>query len=326
METLKTPERQFDRLIEGRSLTQGRVLGISHPTLRLFAHDRAGRLSLRVLLPATMELKTMRSTIGIEVDVETREDGDPELAFISRTPQMDTLFLSFVRYAIDSTHEAETEEGAVRELVTAYETFVEFMTREKSLGPEALKGLYSELLIMLRLIEDGVSPSAAVLAWKGPFGDNKDFVLPDARAFEVKSAPLNASNVWISSIEQLEPNGLDLALCIVPMEAASKDAPEARTLETLIELVRDHLVRTGGDPASLTPGLEQYGLKPGDREVLDAAFVSRPPVQYAVLEAFPRIAAAAVPSGVTGVSYKLAIDAIVAFQVARESAIGSEVE
>ena len=53
---------------------------------------------------------------------------------------------------------------------------------------------------------------------------HKDFVLPDGRAYEVKSAPYNSDTVRISSPEQLEPNGLMLSLCVVRMEKATVES------------------------------------------------------------------------------------------------------
>lgn len=312
--SVKTPERQFERLIDERANAKGRILGISHPTLRLFAHDRAGRLSLRVILPVGHTLKPISATIGIEVDTDTREGDDPELAFVSRNPSMDPLFLSFVRYSVERTLDAETEKEAVQKLIGAYYTFMEFMEREKSLGPEALKGLYAELVVMLWLMDQGVDPSSAIMGWKGPYGENKDFVLPDGSAFEVKSAPLNAGQVRISSIDQLEPNGLLLTLCLVHLEKAQEGVPHAQPLGALIDQISDRLTEAGADAGLLTVALEHYGLGPSDKENRDVWFVAREPLQYTVLDSFPRISGSEVPSGVSRVSYDISIEAMGPFQ------------
>lgn len=311
----KTPERQFERLLDERAHAMGRILGISHPALRLFAHDRAGRLSLRVMLPADYVLKQISSTIGIEVDTDTREGDDPELAFVSRNPSTDPLFLSFVRYAVDRTLKAKTEKEAVQKLIDAYYTFMEFMERQRSLSPEAQKGLYSELVVMLWLMNQGVDPRSAIMGWKGPYGDNKDFVLPDGRAFEVKSAPLNAGRIHISSVDQLEPNGLFLTLCLVHLEKAQEGVPDAEPLGALIDQISERISQASADPELFTVALEHYGLAPSDKANREAWFVARKPIQYTVLDSFPRISDDEVPTGVSRVSYEIAIDGLEQFRV-----------
>lgn len=311
----KSPERQFGRLIEERAAARGRILGISHSTLRLFAHDRDGRLSLRVLLPLDLELKSVGSTVGIEVDSEHRESGDPELAFISRNPAMDSMFLAFVRYAVDRTIGAETESEAIEQLLDAYESFKEFMENEKSLSAEGVKGLYAELVVLSRLIEQGLDPLTAILGWKGPFGENKDFVFPNGQALEVKSAPLNANTVRISSVDQLDPNGLMLRLCVVHLERSHEGVEGAKQLGTLIDEVGDSLRSYGLDSEIFRIALERYGLASEDKDNRSMWFVAQHPVQYEVLESFPRVDGSLLPDGVSRVSYDVSIDSLAPFAV-----------
>lgn len=313
--TMRTPERQFSRIIEQRRRNQERVLGIEHPSLRLFALNDAGRLTLRAELPPGLKLSGLRSTVGIEVRIDTPDDGPAVLAFVSREQAMDPVFLAFVRHAIDQTLDAGQETDAVTALIEAYERFVEFMTREKVLGPGALKGLYSELAVLHWLMDQGVDPSTAVMGWKGPYGSSKDFVLPDGRAFEVKSAALNATRIGISNLDQLEANGLSLHLCLVHLERAALRTSEAESVASLVDRLRKRLVAGGADPAHLDLGLKQYGLSLHDAENREAAFVAKPPREFAVVDSFPRITRSGVPDGVLSVSYEIALDALAPFEV-----------
>lgn len=313
--TSMTPERQFGRLIECRERQMGRVLGIEHPTLRLFAHDRDGNLSLRVLLPEDFKVRRLISTRGITVDAETRYGEEPEIAFVSRTPSMDTLFLSFVRFALDRSQSAETEVCALGELFDAYDAFRLYMEAERTLSAEALKGLVAELSVMQWLIEGGWDPSTVLTSWKGPFKDNKDFVMPDSSAFEVKSAPYNAQRVRISSPEQLEPNGLHLSLMVVRMENAEPTVDGARELGEMVKSLRSTFEESGVDPAMFDIALEAYGLKDDDSESRDKCFALRAPAEYRVGEDFPRIGPADLRPGVSGVSFQIDLEAMVPFAV-----------
>lgn len=324
--TAMTPERQFGRLIESREQRMGRVLGIEHPTLRLFAHDRDGNLSLRVLLPEAFKVRKLVSTRGIEVDTETRYGQKPEIAFVSKAPAMDTIFLSFVRFAIDRSLTDHTEVGALGELFDAYDAFRRYMETENALSAEAIKGLAAELHTMGWLIENGWEPSTVLTSWKGPFKDNKDFVMPDGAAFEVKSVPLNAQKVRISSPEQLEPNGLQLSLIVIRMENADEHVDEAVKLGEMVESLRHAFEVAGVDPVMFDIALEAYGLKNDDVDSRDKCFVFRAPAEYRIADEFPRISPADLHSGISGVLFQIALEAMAPFFVEPEGASSSEVE
>ncbi|MDO5633530.1 MAG: PD-(D/E)XK motif protein [Micrococcus sp.] len=316
--TNMTPERQFARLVESRQSHAGRILGIEHPQLRLFAHDRDGRLILRVLVPDSITLPGLVSTRGIEVDAESQLGDEPEIAFISRNPALDTIFLSFVRFAVDRTAHATDERGALRELADAYNAFRKYMESDRGLSPEALKGLVAELVVMRWLIDRGFDPASVLSGWKGPFKENKDFVLPDGRAFEVKSAPYNSGGVRISSPDQLEPNGLDLALCVVRMEKAVEGMDGAESLAGILDKIVAQLSAAGADSAVLEVGLEAYGLQPDDEVSRESWFACRRPMEYVVADGFPRISRSSVPPGVSGVSFVIGLSALESFQIAEE--------
>ncbi len=324
--TEMTPERQFAKIIDGRNNKNGRILGIGHPVLRLFAHDRAGRLCLRVVLPEDFRLRRLVSTRGIEIDSDTRLGTEPEISFVSRAPAMDAVFLSFVRFAVDRTVDAPDEASALQRLVSAYDDFRRYMEPERGLTAEALKGLVAELLVMEWLIGEGFSPEAVLAGWKGPFKDNKDFVLANGRAFEVKSAPYNGGSVRIASPEQLERNGLDLSLCVIHMEKGAAEVEGSVNLSQLSERLAGTFAAAGADPAPFHAGLEAYGLDPTDEASLSQWFVCKLPVQYAVEEGFPRIRRDSVPAGVSGVTFLLELAAAENFRVSRASDQESEVD
>lgn len=310
-----TPEQQFERILESRKRQQGRILGIDHPTLRLFAHDRQGNLCLRAAVPEDFKLRRMVSTRGIEVDADTRLSTDRELSFVSRAPAMDSVFLSFVHFAVQRTLPAVDESAALEKLVDAYEDFRRYMESERGLSSEALKGLVAELVVMLWLVGRGFEPGSVLMAWKGPFKDNKDFVLADGRAFEVKSAPYNGTSVRISSPDQLEPNGLDLSLCVVHMEPGAEGMEGAVSLNTLHQRLSAVFNASGVDPAALDVGMEAYGLRPDDDRSREVWFVCRDPFEYTVREDFPRVRRASIPVGVSGVNFLVDLKAVEHFRL-----------
>lgn len=306
----RTPEHQFNRLLRERD-GEGRILPISHPTLTMLAHDESRHLSLSVKMPEGVAAPALPSTVGIRVGVQSPGPAEtPFLTFTSMAPAMDLVFLSFARFVIDRSVGAETGAEAIQEVSSAHAAFREYMEAEKELSPEKIRGLLAELLVLRALIESGTLPMEALMSWRGPFGENKDFILPTNQAIEVKSAAFNATSVRISSLEQLDPNNLELFLATVRLERAVEDTENARTLGEHIEEIRAVISGAGGDVQMFESGLNAYGLSALDTATLKMCFVSNPPALFSVSEGFPRITPDDVPSGVSSASYAIDFSSI----------------
>lgn len=306
----RTPEHQFNRLMRERD-GEGRVLSISHPTLTMLAHDENRHLSLSIKMPEGVAAPVLPSTVGIRVGVQSSGAAEATfLTFTSMSPAMDLIFLSFARFVVDRSIGADTSTRAVQEVSAAHEAFREYMETERALSPEKTRGLLAELLVLRALIESGAPPVEALMSWRGPFSESKDFILATNQAIEVKSAPFNATSVRVSSLEQLDPNRLNLYLAVVRLESAAESTENARTLGEHIEDLYSIIGAAGGDIQVLRSGLSAYGLSDLDTAALGMAFVSNPPELFSVQDDFPKLTPNDVPNGISSASYAIELSKI----------------
>lgn len=306
----RTPEHQFNRLLRERD-GEGRILAVSHPTLTMLAHDQNRHLSLSVRIPEGVVAPGLRSTVGIRVGSQSLGNADATfLTFTSMSPSMDLVFLSFARFVVDRSAVAETDVQAFQQVSAAHAAFREYMEAERTLSKEKIRGLVAELLVLKTLIDSGRSPMESIMSWRGPFGESKDFILASNQAIEVKSASFNATSVRISSLEQLDPNNLELHLAVVRLEEVAEGTTDARTLKEHVDELRSIVATAGDDVQVFNSGLSAYGLSDLHADALATSFVSKAPELYTVSEGFPKLTPNDVPRGIIYGSYSIDFDAI----------------
>jgi hypothetical protein len=146
-------------------------------------------------------------------------------------------------------------------------------------------GLFGELLVLRHLLKT-VPPSDAIAYWRGPDGEEHDFVLPDGDV-EVKSTSLETRSHWIKDVHQLEPKvGRRLRLLSIQLTGASADGA---TLAGLVEEVRG-LVPDAGAAEELGRKLELANWRDGSAELYTTRFRLRTkPAMFDVDNAFPAI-------------------------------------
>ncbi len=176
-----------------------------------------------------------------------------------------------------------------------------FQSKSAPLGPEQQIGLFGELTVLVRLLEQ--DPDAHRL-WLGPAGHRHDFA-SDTTAVEVKSSAGTESRVRIHGLDQLEaPMNGSLQLVWYRLERTSGQG------EDLIELV-DRALRLCDDESALLGLLADAGYHSTDLDhYRGLRFVIAEEHWYEVAEPFPRLtghdlAAAGIPITVLDVSYTI---------------------
>ena len=104
--------------------------------------------------------------------------------------------------------------------------------RPEGLSLPARQGLFGELYILRRLLDDGIRPAAALTAWAGPQAAVHDFMLPGQHAAEVKTLGAGTTTARISNAAQLDDAGL-ACLWLVLVQLAAP-GPTAETLPALV--------------------------------------------------------------------------------------------
>jgi hypothetical protein len=133
--------------------------------------------------------------------------------------------------------------GFAAAVVATLDDFRELLEGASGLSPEREVGLFGELLVLDCLIT-AIGASEAVVAWRGPNGDEHDFDLGGGD-LEVKSTTSEKRIHWIGSLSQLEPTpGRTLWLLSVQLTTGSS---EAVSIAELIEKLRSRVIGVGRD-------------------------------------------------------------------------------
>jgi hypothetical protein len=173
--------------------------------------------------------------------------------------------------------------------------------------------LVAELTVLDLLTRDA---PLDVSWWRGPLREPHDIVLPD-RAVEVKAIGATASTVEIHGLEQLAPPGLPLALVLVEVQ---EDA-DGTALPDLV----DRMLGRATDRGAMLRLLAGAGYSTSDSDRYDERFAVTGLGTIEVTDAVPRIVASSfhtgVPAGVTGVTYRIGLDALDPLVLRGESAL-----
>lgn len=180
------------------------------------------------------------------------------------------------------------------------------------LGSEACRGLFGELSILKRLLDNGDdSPLNCVKSWVGPEGSDQDFKFQD-ESLEIKAIAQNKEFVNISSLEQLCSDD-ELNLVIIRLQ----DTETAQTLNQAIgevldmiaiqeeahELLRDKLLLTG---YVQNPHYDRYRFR-----IIELA-------NYKVGPGFPRITRDMVDRAILTANYTINIEQIITFRASHD--------
>jgi hypothetical protein len=177
--------------------------------------------------------------------------------------------------------------------------------RSGNLSDEEVKGLFGEITVFTAL-SAARGYDCALDAWKGPLGDLHDFRLADLR-IEVKSWSNDSlPRVMISDPSQLVVDESD-PLWLVTIEL-SRDLEHGRSLPNKILELSSSM--DGGQKDLFFSLLADYGYLPAHAEFYAERYVPGILNFHKVVDGFPMIESAQIPSGVVSVKYSLNLAAI----------------
>lgn len=180
--------------------------------------------------------------------------------------------------------------------------------REKVLTRNQIIGLWGELLAFRDLFLASLPPATALATWRGPFGDEQDF-LCNNQLIEVKTQ-LSSSDrkIQISSAEQLDTVSGEIYLCH-QLVGPADHVETALSLNDLADQVLE-ILKTGGasEEVFLSILIESGYMKRDEYD--DEKWVLNERTFYRVDEDFPAIKASNLAGGICDVRYKVRTDAI----------------
>jgi hypothetical protein len=215
------------------------------------------------------------------------------------------VFVVFIARLCEIVEQCEGSKEAVGEALGQIELWRHFFAgaASQALSENQQTGLYGELSMFQRLVRDGLEVAVAVKAWTGASKTNQDFEFSRV-AIEVKStASINAKEVSITNIRQLDTTGLDF-LYLTRFAFDVRRGNE----NTLLSIVTDLRDLVSAEAAHLKTVFEQKLLSAGYRDehagdYEDRSYTLRNLEFYQVRDDFPRLEENGLPDGVSEVKY-----------------------
>lgn len=175
--------------------------------------------------------------------------------------------------------------------------------RPGGLSLPARQGLFGELYILRRLLEDGIQPAAVLASWTGPQAATHDFMLPGQHAAEVKTLGASTTTVRISNASQLDETPLRrLWLVLVQLSAPG---PAGETLPNMVATLAARLAASPADAALFALRLQQVGYFAVQAPMYSEEWAVRQVRVLAVRDDFPRIRHSQLPAALSDTTYSL---------------------
>lgn len=200
------------------------------------------------------------------------------------------------------------EKRILDEFLGRIKAWQEFMRRDQqALGTEAEIGLVGELILLLKLFSEGISPHYGVESWKGPLDGVQDFLLGSG-AIEVKTTLSSQGFLArIGSLDQLDDSILrPIFICGVRLSLGES----GQSLNELIAKVKELLTGNGSAERLFSGRL----LAAGYFEFHSTQYVRRfllSEIRFLEVERdFPRIFSGNVPHGIRRVTYEIDLDLV----------------
>lgn len=307
------PWEEIGKTDEGLNIRRVDAL---HPANFFWGRDTDGRCALVLVIGPGVSVDDPRPVLnGIEIIEAPDQDGKNAFVLVLRREEDRELFRHLCDDIVDACRNRVGDEAFLASTIQRAWKWHSLLRGgiNRRLGPEEQLGLVGELLFLERLTQR-LSPKGALEAWRGPLDEPKDFVFED-RAVEVKARHVGKDAVKISSEHQLQVlEGQSLALAVFTLTPSAADSSESFTLDSLVARVRNGLKTL--DPSS-DEGFDARLLSAGygpDQDYSDTWWLQVSEAAYSVVDGFPRVQAADLPSGVTNVTYWLQLDLCATFE------------
>lgn len=263
----------------------------------------------KAFLPAGFSRPRIKG-LNIVVDSHSKAGGG-EITLLLELKQSEAsgVFITFVALVCEELDDLNKPADAVRAVIAVVERWKKFFAgNSESLNDTRQTGLYGELHMMARLHRAHTSIASLVSAWTGSKRTDQDFEFGDV-SIEVKSTTaVDATNVSITNIRQLDGTGLEhLFLARVSLDARQG---ANNTLPDLVNYLRAEIARQAPE-ASLDFEEKLLCAKYREEHVehySNRAYTERALDLYEVRDGFPRLQECDLPTGVTKATYDITVE------------------
>lgn len=249
---------------------------------------------------------------GIDIDLRSGVHGKQLLVFTLQKQVDRDLFEGFCRTLISTINNATDSVSSLAVALAHVRRWKSFLSGKKQLlSPEEIRGLFTELDFLVKLIQKMDTSSAAVEAWLGPERSHQDFIFGNT-AVEIKSiSGADRSSVRISSEDQLESVNDFLYLKIYRL-SDQNNIIGALSLNEKILLARENLNEHEAIEL-FDQRLSAYGYAPLQEYDKPKFFINETST-YLVNKKFPRLIRSQIATGVNKVTYDLELESLESFK------------
>lgn len=278
-----------------------------HPLDFFIGIDNENQLQLMLL--SSFEPQLITKSRAINVAIGKRHDERWAICFILNEKSVKDEFVKLCWDLFESSRTFGNTKDDINCVLARFVKWQRLMAlgHDGLLSASSIKGLLGELLFLEKYALAAYDICTAVQGWTGPEKSDRDFVYSDQWC-EIKSVDPGASEVGISSVEQLDAND-EGRLIVFLLEKTSPTENGSVTLTAQIDGIRS-LVRR--NPAALNM-FEDKLLDAGyidRREYNDIAYALRGVRRYKVDDSFPHLRRSSIPKEIQKAAYTLSIAAI----------------
>ena len=247
----------------------------------------------------------------IEVLLTQRVDGKKALTFNLLDNAYDTMFIVFCKDIIMECEKVDRNK-TISSAINRWNYWKELFGKKKRtlLNKAEIKGLIGELIELKEYFIPKYGEYDAIVSWMGPLYGNKDFEIYDTW-YEIKTISVNAIQVEISSLEQLE-SVIEGHLAIVRVEDTSATMEGAINLNGIVVEIADS-IKSQVDLDMFRTRLDNVGYSM-DPEYENNCFLYKGAEIYTVNALFPKILRSDISTSIVNAKYSILIDGIAKFK------------
>ena len=199
-----------------------------------------------IIFISNSQPKEIESSKSIAIKMAKRFDGRYATSFVLTEKSQEQVFISMCANLIDYSSDALAEKDALRKVVSRFKQWQRLMAYKRLalMSAEAQKGLVGELKYLEKVIASGKNPQRAIDGWVGPDGADQDFVY-DGVWHEIKAVGIAATEVKISSVEQLGTGATPGELIIERIDKCAPEMQDAFTLNQMVKKIYNSLQTDG---------------------------------------------------------------------------------
>ena len=280
----------------------------SHPLDFWHGKDLTGRNLFVLNNPSVYSGVIPAAPAGIELQILNTGTKQSQLIITLLDPDGVEIFRVLCMDLLQATRELDNDgKKAVRVIFDRLKRWQEMLAarRLNILTVKQVIGLAGELYFLRDILLQKIPPRTAIDSWRGPYGDEQDFVLNNV-IFEIKTQQATSDkDINISSEHQLDTGSCRIMICRQTIGPST--SIDARSLNQLVDEIKNFL---SGHDISLVDlfslGLFEAGYE-NRSEYGQSNWAIAERELYDVKNGFPRIVPADLEPGVRTVRYNISV-------------------